>query len=107
TIHPNVIDRMHFFRRYCLDNDIEPLVLDPGPEAWANTYTATYHVIEQVLEAGATAIFTASDSGAWSALKWLRDRGIEVPGQISVLGFDDEAPSRHTHPMLSSVGMPP
>lgn len=105
--HPNVADRAHFFKRFCLENDLEGLVLDPGQKSWENTYTATYYVIEEALEAGATAIFTASDSGAWSALKWLRERSILVPQQISVLGFDDETPSQHTYPTLSSIAIPP
>lgn len=107
SIHPNANDRTHYFKRYCQENGIEPLVLDPGPEAWGNSYTATYYVIQQALDAGVTAIFTISDSGAWSALKWLRERGIDVPRDISVLGFDDEAPSRHTYPTLSSIAIPP
>lgn len=106
-IHPNAADRVHYFKRYCQEFGIRPLVLDPGPKSWHNTYTSTFQVMEQVLDENATAIFTCSDSGAWSALKWLRERRIEVPREISVLGFDDELPSQHTYPTLSSIAIPP
>ncbi|MDD5139813.1 MAG: substrate-binding domain-containing protein [Verrucomicrobiales bacterium] len=53
-----------------------------------------------------TAVFAVSDSGAWAALKWFSQRGIEVPKQVSVLGFDDDSPSRFVQPSLSTVAQP-
>ena len=53
-----------------------------------------------------TAIMTASDPGAWAALRWLAERGVAVPGQVSVLGFEYAPSSRFMHPALSSVAHP-
>ena len=53
-----------------------------------------------------TAIMTASDPGAWAAIRWLAERGVAVPEQVSVLGFEDATSSRYMHPALSSVAHP-
>ena len=50
-----------------------------------------------------TAIFTASDPGAWAALRWFAERRIEVPGEVSVLGFEGVTPDAFTYPPLSTV----
>lgn len=42
-----------------------------------------------------TAIFAMSDMQAVSALTALRDAGIDVPGQVSLIGFDDIEISRY------------
>jgi LacI family transcriptional regulator len=53
-----------------------------------------------------TAIFTVSDPGAWAAIKWCQQQGMRVPGDISVLGFEDAKSSKYMHPSVSSVGHP-
>ena len=51
-----------------------------------------------------TAIFTASDPGAWAALRWFAEQNINVPGQVSVLGYENVKPDAFTHPPLSTIG---
>ncbi len=53
-----------------------------------------------------TAIFTVSDPGAWGVLKWLGERHVKVPHEISVLGFEGARPSRFTQPSLSTIAHP-
>ncbi|BCM93306.1 ribose operon repressor [Abditibacteriota bacterium] len=53
-----------------------------------------------------TAIFTVSDAGAWGVLKWLGERHVKVPQDVSVLGFEGARPSRFTQPSLSTVAHP-
>ena len=52
------------------------------------------------------AIFAASDPMAIGALRMLASRGLAVPGQVAVIGFDDSPSSRHTSPLLTSVHQP-
>jgi hypothetical protein len=52
------------------------------------------------------AIVAASDSMALTLLEELRRRGIKVPGQIAVIGFDDIEEARFTVPPLSSIWQP-
>ena len=53
-----------------------------------------------------TAIFAVSDWGAWITLKTLARRGIRVPEEISVLGFDDDRASAFMQPSLSTLAQP-
>lgn len=53
-----------------------------------------------------TAVFAVSDVGAWASLRWLNERGISVPEDVSVLGFDDDRASEFMSPPLSSLAQP-
>lgn len=53
-----------------------------------------------------TAIFTYNDSMAAGALTALKDNGIVVPYQISVIGFDDIPMARYTDPQLTTIRYP-
>ena len=50
-----------------------------------------------------TAVFTASDPGAWAALRWFAEQRIAVPDQVSVLGYEGVKPDAFTNPPLSTV----
>jgi LacI family transcriptional regulator len=58
------------------------------------------------LEKPPTAIMSANDLMAVGVLRVLGDRGINVPGEISVVGFDDIHLAQFVHPPLSTVRMP-
>ena len=51
----------------------------------------------------ATAIFAANDQMALGLLHGLHARGVSVPGDVSVVGFDDIPESRHFLPPLTTV----
>jgi len=55
---------------------------------------------------GATAIFCAADNLALGCLKVLAEAGIDVPKQVSVLGFDDIMAGEFAQPPLSTVQVP-
>ncbi|MBP2703705.1 LacI family DNA-binding transcriptional regulator [Microbispora sp. RL4-1S] len=50
-----------------------------------------------------TAVFCANDLSAIGALDALRERGLRVPGDVSVVGYDDIATAAHTSPPLTTV----
>lgn len=50
-----------------------------------------------------TALFAASDLMAIGAMRELREMGISVPDQVSIVGFDDIAPASHVDPPLTTV----
>jgi DNA-binding LacI/PurR family transcriptional regulator len=54
-------------------------------------------------EHNCTAVVASNDEMAIGFLSALRDRGIEVPGQVSVLGIDDIPQARFVDPPLSSI----
>jgi LacI family transcriptional regulator len=53
-----------------------------------------------------TAIFAANDEMAAGVLHVARHLGLEVPGQVSVAGFDDSPLARYVYPTLTTVRQP-
>jgi DNA-binding LacI/PurR family transcriptional regulator len=53
-----------------------------------------------------TAIVAFNDLIAIGALHAIRAKGLQVPGDISVIGFDDIYMAAHTNPPLSTVAQP-
>ncbi|MEU6948577.1 MULTISPECIES: LacI family DNA-binding transcriptional regulator [unclassified Streptomyces] len=60
----------------------------------------------RLLERGVTGIVCASDPLALGAIRAARRRGLSVPSQVSVVGFDDSAFMNCTEPPLSTVRQP-
>lgn len=58
--------------------------------------------LEMDLEPG-TALFVSNDLMALGALSALRERGLDVPGDVSVVGFDDVPESEFFYPPLTTV----
>jgi DNA-binding LacI/PurR family transcriptional regulator len=78
-----------------------------GPEEYATTAAATPPdaavAARRVLESGASAVVCASDLLALSVLREARAAGLDVPGDVSVVGFDDSPLAALASPALSSV----
>ncbi|RKP56777.1 LacI family DNA-binding transcriptional regulator [Pararobbsia silviterrae] len=53
-----------------------------------------------------SAIFCGNDLTAIGAIEALKQLGLRVPEDVSVLGYDDQEIARHTHPPLSTVVLP-
>jgi DNA-binding LacI/PurR family transcriptional regulator len=53
-----------------------------------------------------TAIFAGNDKMAIGALRYLKLHNIDVPGQVSVVGFDDMQHSAFVSPSLTTVHLP-
>jgi LacI family transcriptional regulator len=53
-----------------------------------------------------TAIFASSDQMAFGVYEAVRRRGLRVPDDVSVLGFDDLPESRWASPPLTTVRQP-
>ena len=50
-----------------------------------------------------TAVFAANDQMAMGAIKALNDKGISVPDEVSMVGFDDSYISPYTIPPLTTI----
>ncbi|QFZ17164.1 LacI family DNA-binding transcriptional regulator [Saccharothrix syringae] len=53
-----------------------------------------------------TALLCASDELAFGALQAVRDLGLRVPADVSVIGFDDVPAAEHADPPLTTVRQP-
>lgn len=58
------------------------------------------------LEPRPTAVFAANDSMAIGALSGFRDAGVDVPGKMALVGFDDIPIARFLDPPLTTVKVP-
>ncbi|MDT0265758.1 LacI family DNA-binding transcriptional regulator [Streptomyces sp. DSM 44915] len=52
---------------------------------------------------GPTAVFAVNDLMALGAIGALQQAGVDVPGRVSVVGFDDIPAGRYAHPRLTTV----
>jgi len=53
-----------------------------------------------------TAIFAVNDWAALGAIDALKDYGIKVPDEVSIIGFDDAPFAQYTNPRLTTVMQP-
>ncbi|MFE9252757.1 LacI family DNA-binding transcriptional regulator [Streptomyces sp. NPDC007088] len=61
---------------------------------------------DALLDRGCTAVVCASDMMALGAIRAARARGLDVPGEVSVVGFDDSTLIAFTDPPLTTVRKP-
>ena len=54
----------------------------------------------------AKAYFADNDLIAIGAIRALKEAGYDVPGDVSVIGFDDIAPAAYLTPALTTVNVP-
>ena len=83
------------------DNDLDPALSVEGDF----TIEGGYRAMRQLLDQGAefTAAFVANDSMALGAQTALRERGLRIPDDVSIVGFDDIPESAHLVPGLTTV----
>ncbi|HEX5829205.1 MAG TPA: LacI family DNA-binding transcriptional regulator [Candidatus Limnocylindrales bacterium] len=99
-------DRLAGYRRGLADAGIEPDERLVVPTTFDREGGAAG--VDRLLagDAGFTAICCANDLLALGAIGRLAERGIDVPGEVSVAGFDDIAVAAITAPALSTVRVP-
>lgn len=66
-----------------------------------------YHATQKILSRNTlpTAIFAANDAMALGALKAIREKGLKVPDDISIVGFDNIEVTNHTLPPLTTMSV--
>lgn len=69
-----------------------------------HAYAATHDLL--ISYPGLTALFCVSDEFAMGAISYLKDRNILVPGQISIIGFDNVRMAGMFIPKLTTVAQP-
>ena len=94
------------YRGYCKALEASGIKIDPDLQVDADSQeTSGTSAAASLLESGRSfdAIFAASDLIAIGAMKCLRKAGISVPGDVSVVGFDDIPAASYFNPPLTTV----
>ena len=83
------------------------VVIAPGDEASHEEDVAAGQAsLPCLLDAGVTAVFCYNDMTALGVLMACRERGIAVPGELSVIGFDDIRMASYATPPLTTIHQP-
>ena len=82
---------------------LEAAGVAPPPVVRGDWTAASGHAAASALDAGVTALFVANDQMALGALRALAEAGLDVPGDVSVVGFDDVADAADYRPPLTTV----
>ena len=68
-----------------------------------------YDAMQRILDSGThpTAVACSNDLTAIGAMEAIYERGLRIPEDISIVGFDDIQLSAYAHPGLTTLGVPP
>ncbi|MFE3449242.1 LacI family DNA-binding transcriptional regulator [Nonomuraea sp. NPDC059194] len=84
------------------ERGVELTVLGPNEPTEQGGLAAT----AAVAASGVTGVLCYNDLVALGLVSGLHDKGLEVPGDLSVIGVDDSLPGRLNRPKLTTVTMP-
>jgi len=80
--------------------------LEPGP-AFEGDYSmhSGYVAMQQILETGKpfTALLAGTDNMAVGAMRALREQGLRIPDDVSIVGFDNTELASYVEPSLTTV----
>ena len=99
-------DRLKGYRRALATADLpfDPNLVAEGNWSASAGYDATVKLM--ALKSPPTAIFCQNDRMAIGCYEALKEAGLSIPRDISVVGYDDEEISRHLHPRLTTSILP-
>ncbi|WP_377908811.1 LacI family DNA-binding transcriptional regulator [Bacillus daqingensis] len=89
------------YERACKEAGIQPM--NPVETPHSHSFLSGYEAAERVSATDATAVFCTSDIIAQGLIRALYERGIRVPDDLSVAGFDDIHSSRYSIPSLTTI----
>jgi LacI family transcriptional regulator len=99
-------DRIRGYRRALAEHDIlyDPALVRPGNWEPPTGYEQTLALLD--LPDPPTAIFLSNDMMAVGAYDALKERGLGIPGDVSVVGYDDREIAQFMRPPLTTVVLP-
>lgn len=99
-------DRLEGFEQTWTEHGLplRQLHVEQGDFTRDGGYAITLKVLERAPQV--TAIFALNDAMAVGALAALRERGLRVPHDVSLVGFDDVPLARDLYPALTTVRLP-
>lgn len=108
--HKSAQDRFRAFKNYFIEKGIRiNKQLISSPYAWNEGRNAIEElIIERALVPGKDfdALVAASDMQLYDALQVLLERGVKIPQEIGIAGFNDSIESRIAVPSFTTVRLP-
>lgn len=90
--------------RFCLDPDRCPLEADRNVQRWQSDLEPE-RVLSRLRDAGATALVCRDDTVALTMAQCAQRLGIDIPGELSLMAYDDELASM-CQPPLTAISTP-
>jgi len=84
------------------DHPLKPELVAEGDFTEESGYTA----MKRLMKYRPDAVFAASDTMAYGAMRALREANLEIPKDVAIVGFDDIPGSSRTVPPLTTVRQP-
>ncbi|WIG57571.1 MAG: hypothetical protein OJF49_000316 [Ktedonobacterales bacterium] len=84
----------------------DPALILEGDFLPQSGYEGANRLFDMPPETRPTAIFAAADQMAYGVLRAAEERNITIAKDIALVGFDDDAPSAHVLPPLTTVRQP-
>ncbi|MFC3886560.1 LacI family DNA-binding transcriptional regulator [Bacillus songklensis] len=83
---------------------VEPILVQEGDFSYESGFNMMMKFL--ALDHPPTAVFAANDEMAFGAIKATKSKGLRVPHDLSVMGFDDIKFSSIFEPALTTIGQP-
>ncbi|HTO23713.1 MAG TPA: substrate-binding domain-containing protein, partial [Spirochaetia bacterium] len=101
--YKNAVDRLAVFNRLAEEFDMAT-VIARGDFSRTSGYRGTEQLLAR--DDRPTLVMTSSDRAALGVLQYCGEKGIEVPRDLSVIGYDNLVPATDVSPPLSTVDNP-
>jgi len=104
--HQSTFERLNGYKTALNDNNIalDPSLIIDGEYSFESGVNGANHLLD--LDVQPTAIFSCNDEIAAGALFASRLRNIDIPQQLSIVGFENSPFSRQTWPKLTTADQP-
>ncbi len=107
-VHPSISDRLDGYKKALEESKIKfnPRLVDieENYPARTNGYNAAKRLFTKNKDI--TAVFACNDAMAIGVMQYLKETGIKVPNDVSIIGFDDVVSEDSSEPSLSTIRVP-
>jgi len=102
----SAVDRLDGYKSALTDHKIplDETLIVPGDFFQPTGYTGGHYLL--ALPKPPTAIFASNDLMAFGTLQAAGERGMRVPDDLSIIGFDDITHATMVHPRLTTIHQP-
>jgi LacI family transcriptional regulator len=105
--HPSIIERREGYKRAMCENNLQPMIIETineSPRDGLSPIDGENGIVKILRQAPeTTAVFCSNDNQAVGTIMKLRELGLEVPKDISIVGFDDVMLGKFTSPPISTI----